>query len=247
MQQPFVLFLSFMALLSSYCTQAEVTISFQQQDYQFKHQPYLTEVLAPLAQKQAWYWPSAALYKNSDEGLNHTKVQVLTTLKLLLNQYQKKQPELAQSIQALITEIQSWRLAYRLPTQIDYDLTRLQPSKNPRLTPGHYILYLSERKPSVEVFGAIQQSKTLTHHNHSDINRYLKQINLSNLADQDYVILLQADGRQLKVPVAYWNKIYQEAMPGSQIFVPFKARFFQAEFDTLNQQIVQLAANRLAK
>jgi hypothetical protein len=65
------------------------------------------------------------------------------------------------------------------------------------------------------------------------------------LADKDRVIILQADGREVTAPVAYWNKTHQEVMPGSQLFVPFKQTLFQSEFDTINQQIMTLALNRV--
>jgi hypothetical protein len=49
----------------------------------------------------------------------------------------------------------------------------------------------------------------------------------------------------MTAPVAYWNKAHQEVMPGSQIFVPFKQSIFQPELATINQQIINLALNRV--
>jgi hypothetical protein len=59
------------------------------------------------------------------------------------------------------------------------------------------------------------------------------------------VIIIQADGRNTTVPIAYWNKAHQEAMPGSQIFIPFKQSLFKTDFVSINQQIITLALNRL--
>ena len=67
----------------------------------------------------------------------------------------------------------------------------------------------------------------------------------SDLANRDYLILIQADGRTIKTPIAYWNKDHQEAMPGSQLFIPFSQSLLQPEFAIINQQIMALALNRL--
>jgi hypothetical protein len=83
------------------------------------------------------------------------------------------------------------------------------------------------------------------HLGHADASEYITRKTLTDLANKDYVMLIQADGREITIPVAYWNKNHQEIMPGSQIFVPFKESLFHPEFALINQQIMTLALNRV--
>jgi hypothetical protein len=133
----------------------------------------------------------------------------------------------------------------RFPVKIDYDLARVVAAANPQLPPGKYILDIRSRMHTVQLFGAINKTATLPHLPHADVSEYIISQNLTDLGNKDIVTIIQADGRKITAPVAYWNKTHQEVMPGSQIFVPFKQSIFQPELATINQQIINLALNRV--
>ena len=224
---------------------AAVTVTVKQQQYVFAHEPSLVEVLAPIANHKNWYWPAVALYQADDTKLENIRISLLNNLSTLANRYKTDEPEIAKSLEQLQTAIASWRLARRLSIPIDYDLARIVAAVNPRISKGQYILNLTPRMDTVQLFGAVNNSGDMTHLGHADISEYITSHTRGDLANKDYVMLIQADGREVKAPVAYWNKAHQGVMPGSQIFVPFKESFFYPEWSTVNQQIMTLAPNRV--
>jgi len=224
---------------------AEVTVLVDQQQYVFANEPRLLEVLAPLAAHQNWYWPAATLYKIDNSELEQTRQQLLKQLSTLAKAKSQKDPQLALSLKQLTADITSWRLARRLPIKIDYDLARIKAASNPQFTHGNYILRLASRSEVVHILGAVNDSQQVAHMAHADVSKYDTKQRLTDFADKDYVIVIQADGRVIKAPVAYWNKTHQEVMPGSQLFVPFKESLFFPELSKINQQILKLAVNRV--
>jgi hypothetical protein len=224
---------------------ASVTVTVKQQEYVFTHEPLLVEVLAPIAAQKNWYWPSAALYQEGGNQLEEMRQSLLNNLSALTKRYQTEKPKIGQSIKQLEATIASWRLARRFPIKINYDLARIVAAENPRLPEGNYILDHSTRMDTVQLFGEVIKTSNVPHLAHADASEYITRQTLTNLANKDYVMLIQADGREITIPVAYWNKNHQEVMPGSQLFVPFKESLFHPEFALINQQIMTLALNRV--
>ena len=224
---------------------AEVTVTVNKQQYVFAHEPRLVEILAPIANQKNWYWPGAALYQDNDIKLEKMRFSVLDQLSTLAKLYRTEEPGMTQSLEQLQVTIKGWRLARRLPIKIDYDLARIVEAANPRLPKGKYVLDLAPRMNTVQLFGAVNKTGEIPHLAHADISEYITADNRADLADKDYVMLIQADGRKITAPVAYWNKAHQEVMPGSQLFVPFKASLFHPEHTSINLQITTLATNRV--
>ncbi|MGJ8682808.1 capsule biosynthesis GfcC family protein, partial [Paraglaciecola sp.] len=186
-----------------------------------------------------------ALYKSENIQLNKTKSQLINKLSALIKHYKKDKPDVASSLRELKKSIQNWQLARKLTTKIDYDLARIVKSANSRIPAGKYILTITPRQKTVKIFGAIHKEINVAHLPHADASEYIQSHVRSELADKDYVIIIQADGRIIKSPVAYWNKTHQEVMPGSQIFIPFKPALFNSDFDLINQKLLLLASNRV--
>jgi hypothetical protein len=224
---------------------ASVTVAVKGKQLVFAHEPRLVEVLAPIAHNDNWYWPSAALYQANDVQLEEMRQLLLNKLTNQIERYRAEEPETAKSLTQLHKTITSWRIARRLPIKIDYDLARIKTSANPRLPRGKYILELAPRMKTVQLFGAVKKTSNLPHLRHADVSKYIPHQTRTNLADKSYVVLIQADGREINAPVAYWNKAHQEAMPRSQIYVPFKTSLFNSEFTSINQQIKTLALHRV--
>lgn len=224
---------------------ASVTIEVNQKQYMFANKPRLVEILAPIAARQDWYWPGAALFQANDEQLEEERKLLINNLSDLIKRYKTDKPEIASSLEQLQASIVSWRLARRFPIKIDYDLARVVGAANPQLPTGEYILDIAPRPNTVQLFGAVDRTRKIPHLAHADVSEYIDSQILSNLANKNIVILFQADGRKLTAPSAYWNRTHLEVMPGSQLFVPFKQSLFQPKFATINQQIKNLALNRV--
>ncbi|WP_339772534.1 capsule biosynthesis GfcC family protein [uncultured Paraglaciecola sp.] len=238
----------FIALASlSFSTSAIVTIQWQEAEFQFNSQPRLTDVLTTLSIDDQVYWPSATLYSPNDINLEKTRQLALKNLSTISTKSQSESPQFRHAIEQLATDIKTWTLAKRLAVKIDFDLARVSAASNPKFDDGYYILHLTARPQAVEVFGAVNRKVSIQHIPYGDVSQYVDEEGLLNSANKDFVKIIQADGRIIQAPVAYWNKQHQEVMPGSQIYVPFKESIFSPEIAELNQQIVTLAKNRLPK
>ncbi|MDX1538527.1 capsule biosynthesis GfcC family protein [Arsukibacterium sp.] len=222
---------------------AAVNIEINHQNYNFKTEPRLVEVLAPVALQQNWYWPAAKLYRLNSSGLNsnepeHLREKVLLQLQAL---QRNVKPALQQELAALQLQIKSWKLAERILIPIDYDLARAQQPFNRRFQPGNYKLQLVSRPVTVLVWGAIEKSLTLTHSGATAVSDYLPSVMRSDFADKAYVYIIQPDGRIIRAGVAAWNQQHLEAMPGAQVFIPFAESWFGADMNSLNKSILALA------
>lgn len=229
-------------------THASVKVTLNQDIYEFVNEPNLFEVLKFVKEPDNFYWPSATLYYvDADKELEGIRKLVIKKLSKLIDDYQIDNPLLALSLKQLQATITSWHLAKRLPIEINYYIAQVKSTFNPRLPHGQYVLTLPPRKNTVQVFGAIKTTNITPHQGNSDVSAYVAKQVTTSLANKDYAILLQADGRIIKTPIAYWNKGHQEVMPGSQLFIPFEESLFQPELRVINEQIITLAKNRLPK
>ncbi|MFT6902237.1 MAG: hypothetical protein ACJAXS_002445 [Colwellia sp.] len=224
---------------------ASVTVTINQDQYVFAHEPRLVEILAPIANQANWYWPSAALYRVDDIKLEEKRKLLINSISNLVQRYQTEEPKIAKSLAQLQANIDNWQLAKRLPVKIDYDLARMINAANPQLPKGKYILSLTQRINTVQLFGAVKKTGEIPHLPHTNVSEYIVNHTLTGFANKDMVMLIQADGRLIESPAAYWNKTHQEVMPGSQLFVPFKQSLFKPEFANINRQILTLALNRV--
>jgi hypothetical protein len=224
---------------------ASVTVTINQDQYVFAHEPRLVEVLTPIANQANWYWPSAALYRVDNIVLEEKRKLLINSISNLVQRYRIDEPKVAKSLEQLQANITNWRLAKRLPIKIDYDLARMINAANPQLPKGEYILSLSPRINTVQLIGAVKKTGEIPHLPHTDISEYIVNHHLAGLANKNMVMLIQADGRLIESPAAYWNKTHQEVMPGSQLFVPFKQSLFKPEFANINRQMLTLALSRV--
>lgn len=224
-------------------TNALVTVQINQQQLQFEHLPRLVDVLQPVALQKDWYWPASALFRLDAEQPERLRQQLLQRLTQLTGKWQQHSAYV-DTIAQLGFQLQQWQLAERVNIDIDYDLARLRPGKNPQFEPGYYQLTLSARPAFVSVIG-VARSEPITHHGNTSVSLYAQHLRLLPGASKDWLYILQPDGVVLKAGVANWNAQHQEVMPGSQLFVPFDTSFFGKEFSDINQSIIQLARHRV--
>lgn len=238
----------FVAITSFSCvTSANVTVKWNEVDYTFDSTVRLTDVLSKLELNTKIYWPSAALFIPNDVALEKARQSSLSYLNLLASHLPSDTHEHKRVFTNLTNELQLWYLANRLSVKIDYDLARISAAHNPQFDDGYYVVSLHERQKSVEIIGAVTKTVEAKHLPHTDVSEYLSSANISSLANKNTVTIIQADGRIIEAPTAYWNRQHQEVMPGSIIYVPFKESLFTPQYAELNQLVVALAKNRLPK
>ena len=235
----------------SYSLYATTHILINEEPYLFEAPTRLLNVLEKVENQEHWYWSASALYKlehngeiKYNYGLEQKRTDVLKKLDTLrLNN--EFSPEEQAAFNLLIKQINTWELAIRIPIVINYELAQLYEKFNPMFDEGKYLLKISKRPKEVHIFGARFEESNIQHKGAADVSEYLSDINLTPEADKDYVYIIQSNNKILHVPVAYWNKMHTEVMPGSQIFIPFKQQYFSSEYEKLNNQIIFLAKNRV--
>ena len=230
------------------------TIDINNTRFMFDYPPRMTEVLAPVALQQNWYWPASKLYRlNSSElsssQLNSTKPEQQRALVLqqLAQLQQSAEPALQTELATLQLQVKNWRLAERIVIPIDYDLARAQVPFNRRFEPGLYKLQLVARPEQVHFWGAVTKNIAMPHSGATAVADYMSAIERSDVADSTIVYIMQPDGRIIKAGVAAWNQLHIEAMPGAQIFIPFASGWFGAEPEKLNQNLLALALHRVVE
>ncbi|QHJ13444.1 hypothetical protein FX988_03705 [Paraglaciecola mesophila] len=244
---------------------AQVTLTWQNHTQAYPQALRLTEALAPLMRSvkdssshtvsgfsnddiSRIYWPAAALYETQESKIAPLKAQrrrLLEKLTRLHQRFANDDRALLSAIDQLTQVVNSWQLGKRSPIKIDLDLARIQPPNNPLLTEGDYTLSAKPRSTQVFITGAVNQTRVVAHQAYQDVSQYVPANIRIDKANQDYVYVIQADGRVIFAPTAYWNKQHQEVMPGSLLFVPFNTSLFHPELAEVNDLVVSLANNRL--
>ena len=208
--------------------------------------PRLAEVLQPIGLKQNWYWPASRLYDLNDTSVESHRIALLEKLAQLITS-NTGDSALTDGLLKIKNQISQWQLAKRVLIPIDFDLAKINPSKNPKFSAGRYLLNLSKRTESIDLFGLLNAPVEMNHKGGSSINYYAEKINFLPSANKSELYIIQPDGKIIKAGYAYFNNTPIELMPGSSIFVPFISNLFSTEFDELNQQIAELAINRISQ
>ena len=234
-------FLIFLLLNFVMSVHAKVSVRVNQMLLDFADNPRMSDVLSGLSKQQTWYWPAAALYRLDTSLGEQQRSNIITQLEfvaLSLNQTN------ALKARSLINQIKQWQLADRVRMTIDYQASRVNLDKNPRFENGHYLLELYTRPTTATVFGLIDQPIKLDLATQLCAEDYIQRLDI-DLANPDYVYIIQPDGVIKKTGVAYWNSACADIMPGSQIYLALPESQFFKHNTRLNEQIAQLATSKL--
>lgn len=222
---------------------AVVSVTLNEQQFNYSENPRLTEVIAPIALQQNWYWPASALYQLDNGSAVQRRLQIIELISDIKRDLQDKSA--LQSLTSLERQLADWQLAKRIPLLIDYDYARIKPAINPRFDSGSYLLQLKLRPSKVYVSGAVDTSAAVSHRGVMAVKDYLEQVRLSVLADNARVALIQPDASVTYAGTEAWNADMTEAQPGAQLIVLFKQPIWDARFARLNQLIVEVAVDRI--
>lgn len=219
---------------------AEVKVTINQQTFDFAESPRLSEVLAPVALTNNWYWPAAKLFRLDTSHAETVREQVLMDIARISRFADRKQ---ASILARLAAEIRYWKLAQRIILPIDYDLARINPAANPKFDAGAYHLLLSPRSEQILIFGAINRTLSLSHVGAMSAFEYLQFAALTASASKQELWLIQPNGHIVKL--AKLDALPVAPMPGAMIYVPFSTLLFSTDMDKLNSSIIALAVNRV--
>lgn len=234
------LFLTTLLGVFSYNALANVTVHVRQQPLEFAELPRLSDVLKQVDNTADIYWPTAALFRES-ESLALLQQKTVADLQLLAAS--TADTLLADSAKKLANEVQNWLIAQRSHYPVHYERAGLELSLNPRLSQGTYYLAAPARKPQLAVFGATD-SRAVTFAFAQQVAAVYQQHALA-IADKNEIWVIEPDGALSKVGVAYWNKQHASTRPGQQFYIPFAKNKLPTPLKDLNDNIVTLLRHRV--
>lgn len=219
---------------------AETRVYIQDKSISFTVAPRLNEVLTHLPSEQFIYFPTVALFKQS-EALVSLQSKVVNDLRQLAGLQQANQAGSVAT--ALAKEIESWQIAERSNVSVFYERARLVPSLNPRLSNGVFYLAVAPRSERLAVFGATNNNAIAFKFEQAIAEIY--SASALSIADNSFIWVIEPDGTSRKVGVAYWNKQKDLSRPGQQFFIPFASSVLPSHLQDLNSNIVSLLRHRV--
>jgi hypothetical protein len=240
--------LSLFSFSTSFAAEPVVLIQHNGQYMGYFKQPRLSDVVVAANKSKDLYWPAASFYSldlAENAKLEQKKQQVLARLADLKFYFQQEgDTELVSSITKLSDELASFQYSKKILLPLDPDVIRPKVSLNPLVDPGHYLLVVNTRPEKVAVYGLAQQ-QILPLLNASPLTSYVESLSLLSGASSSFVYLLPPDAKPLIAKTGLWNSSYQAVPPGAALFIPFEQRHLPSQFEDINDQIVELLADKV--
>lgn len=220
---------------------AQVKVQVNDYIYNFDRAPRMVDVLTPVANSEDWYWPNAQLFNLNAASVEQQRQGLIQALRKEHGANKAKQ----EAYEALINQLSAWRLADHIQIKIDFDLARVSPKHNPRFDKGEYLLLLSTRPNTLDVFGAVINPGTLKQTNNTCVKDILADVSRLKSADDNQVYIISPTGQIEIAPIAYWNHRCVVPMPGSSIYIPLQENQWFKQASVINRQVAALALNRI--
>lgn len=222
---------------------SSVHIKINQQQFRFQEPLRLSQILAPVAGNQDWYWPASRLYR-LDKSVEAQRDEVINLIDRLAVDLAPRD-ERAIGLRALRQQVESWELAHRVKQPVSFDKARLDVRQNPMLLDGRYLLSLTPRPDVVYMSGLVKTPGPYKYQSMASASQYTRFVPLRADADPDFVYVIAPSGNVTRLDTAYWNRDYAQIMPGSQIYVPLFSYLLTPSLSELNHKIAELAVNRV--
>lgn len=220
---------------------SSVEIAINDTAYRYKNNPRLSEVLAPVAFLDSWYWPQSKLFRLNTKNAQALRSEVLN----MLAQQKRSQNEHAALYENITQQLLSWEIADRVTVKIDFELSRISSAHNPRLDSAGFQLLLSKRPEHLYVFGALDNPQRIPYEDNTCIEQIMTQIKVSKIAHKSHLILISPQGNVSEAQTAYWNNECTLVMPVTMIYVPLQESLLSQQPNIINNKIAELAVNRI--
>lgn len=237
-----ILFLLLLVSVSATAS-ADVRIDINNQVFRYQEPVRLSQVLAPVASNQQWYWPATRVYDLTAD-VESQRAEVISLIDALTVELAPKD-ERAIGLRTLRQQIENWKLAKRIKVPVNYDVARLDISHNPELQHGAYKLSLTTRPNTVHISGLVKMPGAYEYRAMASGFQYTQAVPLREDAEPDFVYVISPDGDIRRLDTAYWNRDYASIMPGSQIIVPVFSYLLTPSLSELNEKVAALAVNRV--
>lgn len=132
----------------------------------------------------------------------------------------------------------------REPALLAPRVVEATPARNLPLAAGD-TLYYPPRPATIEIVGAVARPCHESFRPLADAGAYLARCAHSDLADLDWVWVIEPDGHVSRVGVAPWNRSAPTALaPGATIYIPVSPRRAKAVDAAMNRDIARFLATQ---
>ena len=233
-----------LCLLSQAAVAAQLSFNVQNTIITFDEPVKLAEVLAKLPDPHSVYWAGAEVYELDSPKAEAQRAEVMQLLASLIRQQSSGSPRHT-LLSDLYRDISDWHLMRRLNIDVDYDQARLNPKRNPGFIAGRYYIKAKPSIQHVSVVGQIDAQVRLEFSNAATVSDYVDSVQPEASADNDFVYVIEPDGKVSKQGIAYWNNTHYKPMPGSVIYLPLQTDLFSDDIEQLNDHIARLLQHRM--
>ena len=195
---------------------------------------------------QAYMLGAAWLRPGLLESQQRLKTGVLFDLTSLRQHAQERgKQDLATIAGAMAAWIKSLPVTGRQSALLDPRAVEVTPSQNLPLANGDRLYYPS-RPDSIRIVGAVRQACTLPLVPLKDARLYLPDCTSTQLADLDWIYVIEPDGHVFRQGIALWNRTESLLLaPGATIYVPLREHMVDAINPTLNRDVADFLATQV--
>ncbi|WP_230492765.1 capsule biosynthesis GfcC family protein [Martelella alba] len=237
-----------MGFVASAAADSRVTVYFpgQSRPAVITGASHLEQVaLNPVLAGHTW-WPGTIIAEKMATAVEQERQrQLLARLSTLSGELRRDNDlDLAASVDRVRGQLSAIKVTGRQFVSMDPDVIRLEPGADYALS-GDYTVYALAKPSSVRLFGVLTGTGSEPYQVGKDVSDYLVGHERLSGADKSVAWLITPDGRARSVPVAYWNRRHNEALPGSVIYVGFSSWSLPGDYRDVNDQIVTLLTHRI--
>ncbi|MRT14912.1 hypothetical protein GJV07_21790 [Enterobacteriaceae bacterium RIT711] len=225
--------------LSSY-SYAAGNVTIYPGNQQLNNVERLGDLVSQPSLARAW-WPGAVISERQATAVAEQEHQKLLTA--LSGFAAEEDGDDSAAINGVRQQMQAIHVTGRQFVDLDPDWVRVHPRANVPLQ-GDYSLWAGPQPSTITLMGLVSSPGAKPFVAGRSADEYLDGVEKLSGADRSFAWVIYPDGKTQKAPVAYWNNRHVELTPGSILFVGFKERLFNSDFNDLNQQILNSLTHR---
>jgi len=213
------------------------------QEQRFENISTLLQLVTDPALPQDIWWPAAVIA--AVPPTNKAELDKRLVLARLAACQADASPTQAAMLQSVISQLQNIKVVDRLFAPLDPDIIRTSLAGGDVPLQGEYKLYTGVRPSTLKIMGAVNKPGPVMWQPATPISDYLDDQERLSGADRSTVTVIHPDGHTTTESVAYWNNLYNEASPGSIVWVGFTPCATDASGKSLQDDIISLLTRRV--
>ncbi len=187
------------------------------------------------------YWPAAGLYKPQSNELNQLKRSAIDQLQEL-NTFYKNKKETTDTFISLANFIEANTFSERINVELDLDKYLTTSLADPLIN-NDVLMTLPDKIQDITVIGAVKKKANFNAKAQLSVHHYVEKAGILTFFFPKEVVVINPNGKQRSIPIAYFNRELTSLQGGSVIYIPFDD--LPSHYANLNKNIVHLLKNRV--